>query len=192
MIGDMIKQKRLNLELTLEDVARALNVSKSTVLRYETKEIENMGIDKIEALAKVLNCSPLDILGYSKTSQIELNEPEQNHVKKYRKLDAHGKEVIDLILDSEVKRIDSLAQEGSTTTATPKKALTETIAPDAKETTVVTPSKQVPAKPSVKKEPKPYVPNTLAAHYDGNELTEEALNDIARFVQIVAEINTNG
>jgi transcriptional regulator with XRE-family HTH domain len=50
--------------LTLEDIAKALNVSKSTVLRYETKEIENMGIDKLEALAKVLRVKPAYLMGW--------------------------------------------------------------------------------------------------------------------------------
>lgn len=67
-IGDIIKARRLQLGLTLEDIAKALKVSKSTVSRYESKEIENMGIDKIEALARVLKCSPSHLMGWESKS----------------------------------------------------------------------------------------------------------------------------
>ena len=40
--GDLIKKRRLELGLSLNDVAKALKVNKSTVLRYETKEIEKL------------------------------------------------------------------------------------------------------------------------------------------------------
>lgn len=60
----MIKKRRLELGLTLKDVAEELGVAESTVLRYERKDIQNMGIDKIVQLAKVLKCSPADLLGW--------------------------------------------------------------------------------------------------------------------------------
>ena len=53
-ISERIKARRKELGLTLEDVANALGVAKSTVLRYETEAIKNAGSDKIEALAKLL------------------------------------------------------------------------------------------------------------------------------------------
>ena len=52
-IQTIIKNRRLELDLTMKDVAKALGVSEATVSRYESGEIQNMGIDKIEKLAKV-------------------------------------------------------------------------------------------------------------------------------------------
>lgn len=63
-IQDKIKERRLELGLTLEDVAKALNVNKSTVLRYETKNIEKMPINVIPPLAKILKCSPEYLMGW--------------------------------------------------------------------------------------------------------------------------------
>lgn len=63
-ISERIKQRRLTLNLTLEDVASELGVAKSTVLRYETKDIHNMGIDKVESLSKVLKCTPAYLMGW--------------------------------------------------------------------------------------------------------------------------------
>lgn len=64
-IGSKIRNRRIELQLTLEDVAKAMGVSKSTVSRYESDEIENMGIDKVEALAKILQVSTAYIMGWS-------------------------------------------------------------------------------------------------------------------------------
>lgn len=66
-VNKIIKNRRLELNLTLKDVAKALGVADSTVLRYETKDIQNMGIDKIETLAKVLQCDPAYLMGWDKT-----------------------------------------------------------------------------------------------------------------------------
>jgi len=70
-INEIIKKRRDELNLTLEDVAQALGVAKSTVSRYETKDIHNMGIDKIEMLAKVLKCTPGYLMGWEEMRQID-------------------------------------------------------------------------------------------------------------------------
>ena len=63
-IQEKIKSRRLELNLTLEDVAKALGVNKSTVLRYESKDIEKMPIDLVPPLAQVLQCSPEYLMGW--------------------------------------------------------------------------------------------------------------------------------
>lgn len=61
-IANKIKSRRLELGLTLEDVAQAVGVGRSTVRKWETGMIKNMGRDKIAALAKVLQISPVDLV----------------------------------------------------------------------------------------------------------------------------------
>lgn len=60
---DIIRNKRMELGLTLADVAEAVGVRAATVSRWESGDIANMRRDKIEALARVLGLSPLEILG---------------------------------------------------------------------------------------------------------------------------------
>lgn len=62
-IGEKIKQRRLELGLTLEEVGSMVGVSKSTVMKWETGYIENMKRDKIALLAKALRKSPLWVMG---------------------------------------------------------------------------------------------------------------------------------
>ena len=57
-IGEMMLERRLELGLSLEDVAKAVGVGKSTVRKWEVGIIKNMGRDKIAALARVLEMSP--------------------------------------------------------------------------------------------------------------------------------------
>lgn len=57
-IKDKIKSRRLELGLTLEEVAGAVGVAKSTVKKWESGQIASMRQTKIAALAKILKVQP--------------------------------------------------------------------------------------------------------------------------------------
>ena len=61
-IANKIKSRRIQLGLTLEEVAQAVGVGRSTVQRWESGLIRNMGRDKIALLAKVLQISPVELV----------------------------------------------------------------------------------------------------------------------------------
>ena len=61
-IGELIHNRRLELDLTLEEVGNAVGVSKSTVKKWEDGFISNMRRDKIAALAKVLSINPVSLI----------------------------------------------------------------------------------------------------------------------------------
>lgn len=70
-IGERIKQRRKSLGLSAEEVADKMGVSAATVYRYESSDILNMGIDKLELIAKALNTTPATLMGWEeKTSNI--------------------------------------------------------------------------------------------------------------------------
>lgn len=72
---NLLKEKRLEKNMTLEQVGNLVGVGKSTVRKWENGMIENMGRDKIVALSKALNISPLDILGIDKdTSSSDISD----------------------------------------------------------------------------------------------------------------------
>lgn len=62
-IGEKIKKRRIELELSLEDIGKEVGVARSTVGRWENGEIENMKRDKIMLLAKALKVAPSFIMG---------------------------------------------------------------------------------------------------------------------------------
>lgn len=97
-INKIIKRRRLELGLTLKDVAKSLGIAESTVSRYESSDIQNMGIDKIEALSKVLKCSPAYLMGWEDLEE-EL-KPTQAEIKMF-----HENSYENLII-SEIKKMN--------------------------------------------------------------------------------------
>lgn len=63
-IGELIKDKRKYLELSQQELADKIGVSKSAISRYESGAIGNMGLDKAQALVNALNLDPLVLLGF--------------------------------------------------------------------------------------------------------------------------------
>ena len=63
-IGERIKKRRKELGLSAEQVADKLGVSPATIYRYESNDIVNMRIDKLEPIADILNTSPAYLMGW--------------------------------------------------------------------------------------------------------------------------------
>lgn len=83
---DLIYRRRKELGLTMEDVAKVVGVSKATVKRWESGEIENIKRDKIVSLADALHTTPAYLMGWvdNETSDIELSVNEKQLVLAYR------------------------------------------------------------------------------------------------------------
>lgn len=69
-IHENIKRLRKEKHLTLEELAKRVNTSKQTIHRYETGEIANIPYDKIQLLAKALNCSEAELMGWNEKQSI--------------------------------------------------------------------------------------------------------------------------
>lgn len=90
---NILKEKRLEKNMTLEQVGNLIGVGKSTVRKWENGMIENMGRDKIILLSRALNISPLDILEMNiddgkediKDIYLRLNEENQAIVYDFAK-----------------------------------------------------------------------------------------------------------
>lgn len=62
--SERLKMLRAYYDLTLDDVARSIGVSKQTIFKYENGIITNIPYDKVAALAKVYQASPAELLGW--------------------------------------------------------------------------------------------------------------------------------
>lgn len=93
-IQERIRTQREAIGLSMREVANALGLSPSTVSRYENGNIDNMGIDKIESLAKVLRCSPGYLMGWENTptplTGSDLSYDEARFLVLFRSLNADG------------------------------------------------------------------------------------------------------
>ncbi len=73
-LGDRIRDRRLELGLTVDDVAKRLGKNRATVYRYESDEIENFPLAVIAPLADVLQVPPSYLMGWSEAGN-EKNSP---------------------------------------------------------------------------------------------------------------------
>ena len=60
--GILIKQKRKEKKLTLQEVADKLEVSKATVSKWENNQIKNLKRSKLIALSNLLDLSPAELI----------------------------------------------------------------------------------------------------------------------------------
>lgn len=87
-IYERIKQRRKELELSADDVAAALGVSRATVYRYESSDIEKLPTTVLEPLSKILSCSPGYLMGWEDEDNLSKNE--ETFISLFRKLNDDG------------------------------------------------------------------------------------------------------
>ena len=63
-IGDRIRNLRLSKRLTQEEVGKHIGTSKQTLYKYEVGIIRNIPFDKVDALARLLDVSPVYLMGW--------------------------------------------------------------------------------------------------------------------------------
>ena len=83
-VNQILKNRRIELGLTMLDVANKVGVSEGTVSRWESGDIANMKRDKIVLLAKALEISPAVIMGWNTQDDITLTQHETKLIKAYR------------------------------------------------------------------------------------------------------------
>lgn len=74
-IGQRIKNRRLELGLSVDEVAKRLGKNRATVYRYENDDIKELPITVLEPLAKVLDTTPADLIGWDGTNTLSDAQP---------------------------------------------------------------------------------------------------------------------
>ena len=72
-VGNRIRQRRLELGLSGEEVGKMLGVNKTTVYRYEKGEIDKMPIEVVEKLSVALRTTPDVIMGWNNNASTPTN-----------------------------------------------------------------------------------------------------------------------
>lgn len=99
LINERLKAKREELGLTLEDVGQSVGVGKSTVRKWETGYIKNIGYDNLCALSQTLHI-PLAVL----FSEKELSASSIEVAEAYTKADP--------VIQMAVRRVLGLSTDG--------------------------------------------------------------------------------
>lgn len=110
-IGKRIKQSREDIEITRKELAKRIQVSASTITRYEQGTIQKIKMPIINSIANALSVNPMWIIGRSEfirtsemkkewsTSNISLTRHEEEFIKKYRALSPAGKATVDAVIE---------------------------------------------------------------------------------------------
>lgn len=99
--GERLKSARISKKLTQKELALKIGAKHNSISDWENNK-NKPDPDTIELLCGVLEISPNYLLGSFSSDTFT---PEENTlIKKYRKLDGFGKEVVDYILDKEYER----------------------------------------------------------------------------------------
>ena len=66
-VGSRIREFRKRLGLSVDDVAEKLGKNRATIYRYESDDIENLPAPVLEPLAKVLQTTPAELMGWDQS-----------------------------------------------------------------------------------------------------------------------------
>lgn len=91
-VYERIKRRRKELGLSADNVADALGVSRATIYRYESADIEKLPTSIMEPLSKILHCSIPYLMGWEENTgnndeHFSLSDTEKKIVTKYRESD---------------------------------------------------------------------------------------------------------
>ena len=108
--GSRLRDKRKELGITQPALAEKLGVSQSAIGSWET-DVNSPRATLLYDLFDILHCDA-NYIFQDETKQLYKNEasPEEfeNIIKKYRELDAHGKDMVDTVLQKEYDHIIEL------------------------------------------------------------------------------------
>lgn len=77
-VGDRIRQARLEQDVTQQELADCIGVSKQAVYKYENNIVTNIPTDKVDAIARRLKVSPAYLMGWEE--QPRPVEPSQRPI----------------------------------------------------------------------------------------------------------------
>ena len=105
------RERREQLGLKQKDVAKRLGITTSAIANYET-DVSSPKADILFRVFDVLNCDANYLFqDEMNLKDLPLTLEEQEHIKKYRALDKHGKEIVDFVLDKETTRAEEQRKE---------------------------------------------------------------------------------
>lgn len=73
-IGNRIKARRMELGISVDELAAKLGKNRATIYRYESDDIENMPLEVVPPLAKALNTTPAYIMGWTDNKPVSNEE----------------------------------------------------------------------------------------------------------------------
>lgn len=96
-IGDRIKIRRKHLKMSADELAKRLGKDRSTIYRYEKGDIENLPLEILQPIAKVLETTPEYLMGWTNENspdELVLTEGEMDLIKLFRQIPVEQQPVV--------------------------------------------------------------------------------------------------
>ena len=106
-IGERIKLRRKELNISAVDLGKRLGVARSTIFRYESGFIEKLPVDSLKAIADALETTPEYLMGWD---QIQKNNDIQTDIVVRMRTDEEFFEVVKRIYELDREKLKSLRQ----------------------------------------------------------------------------------
>lgn len=110
-LGERIKSARERKGLYQSDLASLIGVKSAAVISNWEKDLNKPDAEKIVRLCGVLDVSASYLLDYYGKSNFELSPDEQEHIRRYKELDDHGRKMVDSVLAHESDRVKALEDQ---------------------------------------------------------------------------------
>lgn len=78
-MGQRIRDRRIALELTLDELGKMVGVGASTVRKWETGFIKDMRSDKIQKVADALDVTPAYLMGWDESQSVSVEQVHTNN-----------------------------------------------------------------------------------------------------------------
>lgn len=109
--GDRLSELRKEKGFTRETFADYLGISKYTLRNYELS-VNEPNSSFLKQISDIFDVSIDYLMGATNEKErilpYQLKSSEWEHIKKYRNLDDHGKETVDIVLDREAQRTQTI------------------------------------------------------------------------------------
>lgn len=98
VMGNRIKQLRLQANLTQEELGKIIGVNKAAIQKYESGQVMNMKRSKIATLSKYFKVDPTWLMGFDEEQDNQPETKQENHETDCDLIDAcFGKDAYKLV-----------------------------------------------------------------------------------------------
>lgn len=99
-IGMRIKERRKELKMSADELAKRLGKDRSTIYRYENGDIENLPLDILEPIAEALETDPASLVGWKveEKSDEQIEESANKLADFFLRIELNEEENFDLMV----------------------------------------------------------------------------------------------
>ena len=97
-VGNRIRELRKKKGMTQQELAQKLGLKDSAIAKYENGRVENIKRSTLSKMAKILDCSPVYLLGIEQDDVFDLSDDERELIIEFRNSDIDTQKMIRMLM----------------------------------------------------------------------------------------------